>query len=96
MHRQSVADCKNYGNEPGAKALLYPQPFAERGVHEEDFLTLHPKAELEDIVVSSGVCDASEFESLFNLALSLSKAPKDSPLSVDAIRRAMYAAALSN
>jgi hypothetical protein len=92
---QSVADCKNYGNEPGAKALLYPQPFAERGVHEDDFLTLHPKAELADIVVSSGVCDASEFESLFNLALSLSKAPPDSPLSVDAIRRAMYTAALS-
>jgi hypothetical protein len=39
----SVADSKNYGNEPGAKALLYPQPFSQRGVYEEDFLQGHPK-----------------------------------------------------
>eukprot|EP00961_Rhodomonas_salina_P297066 3936907-Rhodomonas_salina.1 len=42
-HAWSVADSKNYGNEPGAKPLLYPQPFAVRGVYEEDFLAAHPK-----------------------------------------------------
>ncbi len=91
---QSVADCKNYGNEPGAKALLYPQSFAERGVYEEDFLAPHPKPELADIVVSAGVCAPEEFDSLHALAASLANAPPDAPLSVDAIRRAMYAATL--
>ncbi len=91
---QSVADCKNYGKEPGAKALLYPQSFAERGLYEDDFLEAHPKAELADIVVSAGVCAPEEFDSLYALAASLAKAPPDAPLSVEAIRRAMYAATL--
>ena len=89
-----MADCKNYGNEPGAKALLYPQSFAERGVYEEDFLALHPKAERADIVLSSGVCAPEDFEPLYARAASLARAPPDAPLSVDAIRRAMYAATL--
>lgn len=40
---QSVADSKNYGTEPSAKALLYPQPYAVRGVNEEDFLEGYAK-----------------------------------------------------
>jgi hypothetical protein len=61
---QSVADCKNYGNEPGAKALLYPPPFADRGVFEDDFLRPRPRAELADIAVAAGVCSPAEIDAL--------------------------------
>jgi len=88
----SVADSKNYGNEPGAKPLLYPQPFAVRGVYEEDFLSEHPRAELQDIVLSAGVCDSEQhFDRLYRAAQAAYGKKEDEPLSVEAIRQALYA-----
>jgi hypothetical protein len=91
----SVADAKNYGNEPGAKALLYPQPFATRGVYEEDFLVGRPKPELRDITVSSGLADSeAHFEELYSAAQQAYGASEDDQLSVEAIRQALYATTL--
>jgi len=90
--RPSVADSNNYGAEPGAKALLYPQPFALRGVYEEDFLEGHPKDTLKEICVKSGMLDSdAQFERLFVRARTMQDAREDEQLSVDAIRRALYA-----
>jgi hypothetical protein len=91
----SVADAKNYGNEPGCKALLYPQPFATRGVYEEDFLVGRPKPELRDISVSSGLADSeAHFEELYSAAQQAYGASEDDQLSVEAIRQALYATTL--
>eukprot|EP00288_Rhodomonas_lens_P013664 CAMPEP_0177700142 /NCGR_PEP_ID=MMETSP0484_2-20121128/5944_1 /TAXON_ID=354590 /ORGANISM="Rhodomonas lens, Strain RHODO" /LENGTH=428 /DNA_ID=CAMNT_0019211337 /DNA_START=47 /DNA_END=1333 /DNA_ORIENTATION=+ len=88
----SVADSKNYGNEPGAKPLLYPQPFAVRGVYEEDFLAAHPKAELKDIIMSAGVAESEEhFEQLYKAAQKAYGKKDDEPMSVESIRQALYA-----
>mmetsp|Transcript_27861 Transcript_27861/g.63019 ORF Transcript_27861/g.63019 Transcript_27861/m.63019 type:complete len:431 (-) Transcript_27861:504-1796(-) len=92
---QSVADSKNYGNEPGAKALLYPQPYATRGVYEEDFLRKYPKGELYDIAINAGFCESTEeFEKLYSVACVSSGVSEDEMISLDAIRRAMYAISL--
>jgi hypothetical protein len=91
----SVADAKNYGNEPGAKALLYPQTFASRGVYEEDFLVGRPKPELRDICCTSGLADSvSHFEELYRSAQQAYGVSEDDQLSVEAIRQALYAATL--
>ena len=91
----SVADAKNYGMEPGAKALLYPQPFATRGVYEEDFLVGRPKPELMDIALSSGLADSeNQFEDLYRSAQEAYGAAEDDQLSVESIRQALYAATL--
>lgn len=90
--RSSVADSKNYGNEPGVKALIYPQTFAQRGVYEEDFLEAHPKEMLKDICLSSGMVETEQhFASLYSRAQKMYSASEDDQLSVDAIRRALYA-----
>mmetsp|Transcript_15089 Transcript_15089/g.29741 ORF Transcript_15089/g.29741 Transcript_15089/m.29741 type:complete len:435 (+) Transcript_15089:95-1399(+) len=90
--RSSVADSKNYGNEPGVKALIYPQTFAQRGVYEEDFLEGHTREGLCDICVSSGMVDSQQhFDDLFERARGMYDAGEDDMLSVDAIRRALYA-----
>jgi hypothetical protein len=90
-----VADAKNYGNEPGAKALLYPQTFASRGVYEEDFLVGRPKPELRDICCTSGLADSvSHFEELYRSAQQAYGVSEDDQLSVEAIRQALYAATL--
>ena len=93
----SVADAKNYGNEPGAKSLLYPQPFATRGVYEEDFLVGRSKPELGEICLSSGLADSeAHFEELYASAQQAYGASEDDQLSVEAIRQALYAATLKN
>jgi len=44
-HR-SVANIHNYGDEPQAIGLLFPQRFADLGVDNEDFEKLRPKEEV--------------------------------------------------
>jgi hypothetical protein len=93
----SVADAKNYGNEPGANALIYPHPFATRGVYEEDFLQGRPKGELCDICLSSGLADSeNHFEELYSAAQQAYGASEDDQLCVEAIRQALYATTLKS
>ena len=93
----SVADAKNYGNEPGAKAVIFPQPFATIGVYEEDFLQPRPKGDLLDICVASGLADSeAHFEELYTAAQRASGASEDDALAVESIRQALYAATLKS
>jgi len=93
----SVADAKNYGNEPGARPLLYPQPFGEHGVYEEDFLERMPKENLRVLCVTSGLADSdAHFESLYARAQSVTGAAPEDQLHVEAIRQALYAALLDD
>mmetsp|Transcript_60442 Transcript_60442/g.143653 ORF Transcript_60442/g.143653 Transcript_60442/m.143653 type:complete len:430 (-) Transcript_60442:389-1678(-) len=91
----SVADAKNYGNEPGARPLLYPQQFANHGVYEEDFLVTMPKDKLEDLCVVSGLADNTQhFNNLYTRAQRATKSRPEDQLSVESIRQALYAALL--
>jgi len=47
---KSVADIKNYGDEPDAYDLLYPHPESVRGVNDEDFEKLFGKEEIFEIM----------------------------------------------
>jgi len=52
--RKSIADTVNYGDEPGAAALLNPQRFDEKGVPDSEFLLRRPRDELESLVNAGG------------------------------------------
>ena len=44
---KSVANMINYGNEPDALQLLRPPRSVERGVHEEHYIQLRPRGEIQ-------------------------------------------------
>lgn len=54
--RRSVADWTNYGDEPGAAAVLNPQRFDHKGVPDREFLLRRPKEDLRSLVDAGGYC----------------------------------------
>jgi hypothetical protein len=72
--RRSVADLTNYGDEPGAAALLNPQRFDNKGVPDREFLLRRPKEELQQLVDAGGYSleEASmDFEEIYEQARDL-------------------------
>ncbi|GAX80864.1 hypothetical protein CEUSTIGMA_g8299.t1 [Chlamydomonas eustigma] len=64
-----VTNTINYGNEPDAFQLLRPPRSVERGVHEEHYMALRKKAEVQELMVEAGVELGSEdFEKVFDMA----------------------------
>lgn len=88
--KRSVADPQNYGDEPSVKELLYPAPYATRGVNEGDFLRPMPKEKLKDIMMSSGALNNEEvFESVWRVSAGGMGDDENPLVSIDAFRRKM-------
>merc|ERR1719409_1248669 len=67
--RRSIADPTNYGDEPGAAALIRPQRFGLSGVSDDEFLLLRPRAEIRSLVTGAGYDLSDEdFEVVWNAA----------------------------
>jgi len=63
---RSVADSNNYGDEPDAVGLLFPQRFAEFGVGKEDFEALRPKEDIRKLFANIGFAyKPGKFEGIF-------------------------------
>lgn len=72
VHRRSVADTMNYGDEVGASALLRPQRFELQGVPDTEFLHRRPKEELQGIVIGAGYkFEDVDFNGIYDKAASL-------------------------
>ena len=52
---KSVANTVNYGNGPDALQLLRPPRSVERGVHEEHYIMLRPRAEMQALIAEAGI-----------------------------------------
>lgn len=66
---KSVANTRNYGNEPDAMQLLRPPKSVERGVYAEDYLKLLSVEDMKGLVAEAGVnIQEEEFGSIFNMA----------------------------
>ena len=57
-HVRGVADYQNYGDEPGARALLNPPSYSELGVEPADFATPLPLPALVNIFARAGLAEA--------------------------------------
>lgn len=70
--RRSVADMCNYGDEPGAAAVLNPQRFDNKGIPDREFLLRRPKEEIQALVESMGQNDAAmDFHDIWDEAVDL-------------------------
>ena len=67
---RSLADHKNYGNEPDAKRLLSPFVYAELGLSEDDFVLPRAKEDLHDVAVAAWQLSEEDFNRCFDLALA--------------------------
>ncbi len=64
-----MANTVNYGNEPDAMQLLRPPRSVERGVHEEHYILLRPKAEVQALIAEAGITlSGDDFERVFGMA----------------------------
>ena len=54
---RGLADIQNYGDDPGAAALLNPQRFENMGVYDEDFTVPRSKSELRTLLPSLSQAD---------------------------------------
>jgi len=48
--RRSVADNQNYGDDVNAEYLLYPSPFSDMGISDDDFSVQRPTKEVYEII----------------------------------------------
>merc|ERR1712124_17600 len=72
VHKRSVADTMNYGDEVGAAALLRPQRFELQGVPDTEFLHRRPKEDLKGIVNGAGYkFEDAHFDGIFTTAAGL-------------------------
>ena len=72
MKMQSVADPQNYGNDPSAAELLFPNAFEEYGVTKEDFEQLRSKDVIQKIFENVGIkYKTGKFEVLYARAQEL-------------------------
>lgn len=63
---RSVANTKNYGNEPTAGQLLTPPKCVDLGVKEEHLLALRSRDEMLQLLNEAGISmDGEEFEVVF-------------------------------
>lgn len=73
---KSVADNQNYGNEPGAAALLYPHAASAKGVREEDYLKPCSEADIASLYKDAlGGIDPAELSAIYAQAAGLDQLP---------------------
>lgn len=66
----SVADLRNYGNDPDVYSTIYPSKYIEVGLTEEDFDQILPKEEIKDLMFKAGVVENEQkFEEAYQFAL---------------------------
>jgi hypothetical protein len=68
----SISDAQNYGKDPSAAELLFPNAFEEYGITKEDFELLRPKEEIRDIFEKVGISyGTGKFEVIYARAQEL-------------------------
>lgn len=66
---RSVSSTINYGNEPDALQLIRPPRSVAVGVHEEHYIKLRPKAEIQELVAEAAIeLSSEEFDKLFAMS----------------------------
>lgn len=76
--RKSVADHQNYGDEPDAVDLLFPNTFTELGVSEFDFSALRSRDEIKELFGRIGYkYKVGKFNAMFNRARALDQCASD-------------------
>lgn len=66
---RGIADNQNYGQEPTTSSLLFPSPWADRGLTDEVMTRPLERAEVADLVAASGVqVDPESFDRVFSAA----------------------------
>jgi len=75
---RSVADSNNYGDEPPAIGVLFPQRFSEMGIDKADFDTPRTKEEIRQLFSNIGYnYKAGKFEGLFMRAQEICGSQSD-------------------
>jgi hypothetical protein len=76
--KKSVADHQNYGDEPDAVNLLFPNTFTEMGVTEYDFSALRSREEIRELFSRIGYAyKVGKFNAMFNRAKVLDQCASD-------------------
>eukprot|EP00899_Mesostigma_viride_P021848 jgi/Mesvir1/29665/Mv21506-RA.1 len=71
---KSIADSQNYGNEPDARMLLYPNHGSALGVVDEDYLKPRSRDEMKDFFASAGIpVEDDLFEYCYSTACEIDK-----------------------
>lgn len=77
--KKSVADHQNYGDEPDAVDLLFPNTFTELGVSDYDFAALRSRDEIKELFRRIGYnYKIGKFNAMFNRAKLLDESTIDS------------------
>ena len=77
--KKSMADHQNYGDEPDAVDLLFPNAFTELGVSSYDFATLRSRDEIKNLFTRIGYTyKIGKFNAMFNRAKTLDQTESDS------------------
>lgn len=91
---RSVANTKNYGNEPTAGQLLTPLKCVDLGVKEEHLLAMRNREEIMQLLRDAGISTTDdEFEAIFGLAAELDgvdAASEKLQCSLDSFMKARY------
>lgn len=76
--KRSVADYGNYGDEPEAVDLLFPQTHTELGITENDFQMLRSRAAIRSLFERIGFSyKEGKFNAIFNRAKDLCQTTDD-------------------
>lgn len=81
--KKSVADYQNYGDEPEAVDLLFPQTFLELGVGETDFQMMRPRQDIRQLFERIGYTyKIGKFNAIYNKAKEILGSPDHDMVSV--------------
>lgn len=76
--KKSVADHQNYGDEPDAVELLFPNTFTELGITETDFAKLRTRGEVKQLFEAIGYqYMVGKFNAIYNRARHYCESPDD-------------------
>lgn len=71
-NKRSVADYTNYGDEPEAVDLLFPQSNVCIGIKEQDFQLLRTRDEIVKVFANCGISyKRGKFEAIYNRAVHI-------------------------
>ena len=76
--KRSVADHQNYGDEPDAVDLLFPNTFTELGISDFDFSVLRTRDEIKELFAKIGFTyKIGKFNAMFNRARVIDQSDRD-------------------
>ena len=76
--KKSVADHQNYGDEPDAVELLFPNTFTELGITEADFSTLRAREDIKALFEAIGYSfKVGKFNAIYNRGRLYCDSPDD-------------------